>query len=184
MSHAHQSNMPSATEQRSRPRFFTPHAAPTLGRGNSAPASLHGMIPARPDLPNNPQPATPNLENLTLSSETSSTPGCATPASSAADEYFWEQPLEARAKDIASAESSAPVSSDEPKPSVTFYSGDHELGYPRRNPRPRAASVEAEVETLWNVPTSDIVRRSVTGSAKKRKPDTSNEAGASSAAKM
>ncbi|KAF6796392.1 hypothetical protein CSOJ01_13210 [Colletotrichum sojae] len=177
MSHIPQPNSTSTNEQRSRHRFFTPHAAPTLGRGNSAPASLHGMIPAHPIEPNTPQPATPNLENLTLSSETPSTPGCATPASSAADEYLWEEPLESQAKATATADSSDPASSGEPKSSVTFYSGDHELGYPHGNRRPRAASAEAEIDTLWTVPTSDIVRRSVTGSAKEHKPETSGEAG-------
>ncbi|KAF6829337.1 hypothetical protein CPLU01_07979 [Colletotrichum plurivorum] len=176
MSHTQQFNSPSTNEQRPRPRFFTPHATPTLGRGNSAPASLHGMIPAHTIEPNNPQPATPSLENLTLSSRTPSTPGCATPASSAADEYFWEKPLESQAKDAATADSSAPAASGEPKPSATFYSGDHELGYPHRNPRPRAASAEAEIDTLWTVPTSDIVRRSFTGSAKEHKPEASGEA--------
>ncbi|KAF6797056.1 hypothetical protein CMUS01_15803 [Colletotrichum musicola] len=176
MSHIQQSNSPSITEQRSRPHFFIPHAVPTLGRGNSAPASLHGMIPAHPIEPNTPQPATPSLENLTLSSETPSTPGCATPASSAADEDLWEEHLEFQAKDAATTDSSAPTSSGKPKPSITFYSSDHELGYPHRNTRPRAASAEAEIDPLWAVPTSDIVRRSITGSAKEHKPETSGEA--------
>lgn len=191
MSHAQQFNPASSDEQRFRPSFFTPHAVPTLGRGNSAPASLHGMVPANPVEPNTPQPATPDLENLTLSSDTASTttsPGCVTPASSAADEYFWEQPLETRAKDAAPQPSNECATlhlHGEPKPSVTFYSGDHELGYPHRNPRLRSGSVQTEIDPHWTVSASDIIRRSVTGSAKPPKSAVEiSETGASSPTKI